>query len=154
MSEIAESGGAAVHGVVMNLSPVKESKKNTSVQYFHGTISDGRKSVRVVSFDPPLRLSLQLSRTKRSSVAVVNCQVKTGRGDSNVEIMATNRTKVEDSPRKFSLPSTSETANKEPIQEAECRARFSCQSTRDGDHESEGSVSSRESEKQGWERTA
>ena len=43
VSEIAESGGAAVHGVVTNLSPVKESKKNTSVQYFHGTISDGRK---------------------------------------------------------------------------------------------------------------
>ena len=60
MSEIAESGGAAVHGVVMNLSPVKESK-NTSVRYFHGTISDGRKSVRVVSFDPALQLSLQLS---------------------------------------------------------------------------------------------
>ena len=54
VSEAEESVGAAVHGVVTQLSPVKVSKRNPTVRYFDGKMSDGRKSVRVVSFDPSL----------------------------------------------------------------------------------------------------
>ena len=51
-------------------------------------------------------------------MAVVDCQVKAGRGDSGVDldITATNRTKVEASPRKFTLPTPSETPKEEPTQ--------------------------------------
>ena len=46
-SDIEESTGACVHGVVTHLSPVKVSKRNSSVRYFDGQMSDGRKSVRL-----------------------------------------------------------------------------------------------------------
>ena len=95
--EIEESEGAAVHGVVTELSPVKVSK-NCRVRYFDRKMSDGEKSVHVVSFDPALRISLEQSRMERSGVAVINCQVKAGRGGGDKEIVATNRKKVEDSP--------------------------------------------------------
>ena len=46
-SDIEESTGACVHGVVAHLSPVKVSKRNSSVRYFNGQMSDGRKSVHL-----------------------------------------------------------------------------------------------------------
>ena len=45
---------AKVHGVVTRLSPVKTSK-NTKRQYFDAAMTDGKKSVRMVSFLPSLR---------------------------------------------------------------------------------------------------
>ena len=47
---IPEINRAAVHGIVMELSPIKDSIRNKSVRYFYG-----QKSVRVVSSDPSLR---------------------------------------------------------------------------------------------------
>ena len=40
VSYIGESTGACVHGVVTQLLPVKVSKRNSSVRYFDGKISD------------------------------------------------------------------------------------------------------------------
>ena len=66
---------------------------------------------------PSLQPSLELSRAEGSSMAILNCQVKAGRGDGSVdlEITATNHTKVEASPRKFTLPTPSEAAEEEPM---------------------------------------
>ena len=36
VSEIEDSQGAAVHGVITNLSPVKVSRRNAKVHYFDG----------------------------------------------------------------------------------------------------------------------
>ena len=117
VSDIEESQGAAVHGVITNLSPVKVSRRNAKVHYFDGKISDGRKSVRLVAFDPSLRSAMESSRSKGSSVRLVNCLVKAGGGSSGkvegvVEIMATSRSKVEISPRKFVV--TTGPADEEP----------------------------------------
>ena len=100
VSEMEESAAAEVHGVVTELSPVKVSRKNSSVKYFDAKLSDGRKVVRLVSFDPTLRESLEQLRSEGSTVAVSNCQVKDGR-DGEKEIVATTRTKVQASPRKM-----------------------------------------------------
>ena len=41
ISEFSGScSSATVHGVVLELSPVKESRKNSSMIYFHGKVSD------------------------------------------------------------------------------------------------------------------
>lgn len=42
VSEIQEATSASVHGVLIDVSPVKKSRKNEAVPYFHGEISDGR----------------------------------------------------------------------------------------------------------------
>ena len=54
----ASTSSGTVHGVfVGELSPVKTSSKNRAVKYFDGRFSEGKKTVRLVSFDPNLRIS-------------------------------------------------------------------------------------------------
>ena len=43
---------AVVHGVDSELSPVKQSTKNR--KYFQAQLSDGKKTIKVVGFDPAL----------------------------------------------------------------------------------------------------
>ena len=54
-SEIEASDSACVHGIVTDLSPIKKNRKNEAVRYFQGELSDGKKFVRVISFDPSLQ---------------------------------------------------------------------------------------------------
>ena len=59
ISEVCESQGATVHGVVVGeLSPVKDSRGKAGLPYFEGQLSDGKKTVRMVSFEPKLRSDL------------------------------------------------------------------------------------------------
>ena len=101
------SEGVTVHGVITELSPVKVSCKNSEVRYFRRKVSDGVKTIRVVSFEPCLRSKLEKSRVEGSTVSIVNCQIKQALqvGSSEYEIVASKRSKVEASPtRKFELP--------------------------------------------------
>ncbi len=105
VSEIEECQSATVHSVVTQLSPVKTSRKNSSVRYFDGRMSDGKKSVRVVCFDPTKRGALEDVRAKGSAVSVANCNVKGASGSKEeMEIVTTNQSRVESSPRKFVVP--------------------------------------------------
>ncbi len=76
VSEVEECPSATVHGVVTQVSPVKTSRRNPSVRYFDGRITDGKKSVRVVCFDPSMRSALEDARATSSSISVENCNVK------------------------------------------------------------------------------
>ena len=51
---------AKVHGVITELSPVKLSRKNQ--KYFSGKITDGKKLIRVLSFEPSLHGAMAKSR--------------------------------------------------------------------------------------------
>ena len=55
---------------------MKKSRKNASLSYFHGELSDGKKLVRMVSFDPSLQSEMKKAQESESVVAVANCQVK------------------------------------------------------------------------------
>lgn len=54
-----EYESATVHGIMTEVSPVKSSSSNPKVKYFTGKMSDGSKTVRVISFDPALRTARQ-----------------------------------------------------------------------------------------------
>ena len=43
------SADVNIHGIVTQLSSVKVSRKNDKVKYFDGSVSDGKKSMRLVS---------------------------------------------------------------------------------------------------------
>ena len=109
--DVSDIGGpteaATVSGIITELSPVKVSRKNSQVKYFSGKVTDGKKTVRVVSFDPSLRNQMEKSRMEGSAVSIVNCQIKqsTQVGSSDYEILASTRSTVEASPtKKFQLP--------------------------------------------------
>ena len=44
------STSAVVQGVISSLSPIKKGWKKPNSKYFHGCVSDGKRSMRFVSF--------------------------------------------------------------------------------------------------------
>ena len=62
VSEMEEDTNVTVHGVVVELSPVKTSNKDAKIKYFSGRVSDGKKAARVICFEPDLRPSLERFR--------------------------------------------------------------------------------------------
>ena len=100
---ISAESCATIHGVVTALSPVKCSKKNSKTKYFTGTLSDGAKKLRMVSFDTRLRPQLCESLKDRTSVVLNGCSVKEGQAGS-LEIVSNGKTKIERSSREFSIP--------------------------------------------------
>ena len=51
VSEIEEKKGVCIHGIPVNVSPVKESLSSKGVFYFEANLSDGKHSARLVPFD-------------------------------------------------------------------------------------------------------
>lgn len=100
-----ESTSATVHGVMTELSPVKVSRKNASVRYCDCRMTDGKSSVRMVCFEPSLRNALESARKKKEAVSVVGCSVKQARNkEERVEIIASKRSTIVPSPRKYAIP--------------------------------------------------
>ena len=54
MSNLQPAKKARIHGVVKSLSPVKLSKSKT-YRYFDLQLTDGKKTVRAVAFEPRYR---------------------------------------------------------------------------------------------------
>ncbi len=81
-----------VHGVVTELSPVKASKRNPSTKYLTGKITDGKTTMRFVSFDPSLRRTVDGYCKGSTPVALSQCQVKeTALSGSRFEQMTSPR---------------------------------------------------------------
>lgn len=106
VSQIEEGAGVTVHGVVVDLSPIKSSRTNPDLKYFSGKLSDGKTVARMISFHPQLRPSFEESRKKRSSIAMVNCTIKEAKYESGLEIVGSSHTLVQSSPKKFKLDET------------------------------------------------
>lgn len=113
VSEIAPTKSATVHGIfVGETSPVKCSKSNSSVKYFHTRLTDGKKTVRVVSFEPKLRSDIEKAREDGVEVAVSKCSVQKGKRPGgtecdDLEIIVGSRTNLSKSPKKFKVDETS-----------------------------------------------
>ena len=106
VSEVCEAKGATVHGMLIGeLSPVKESRSTVGVRYFEGQFSDGKKTVRIVSFEPKLRSDLERLKNSSESVALMNCSVQKSKrpGSDELEIVAGSRSSCMPSPKKFKV---------------------------------------------------
>ena len=104
VSEVCEMKGATVHGMpVGELSPVKDSRSKVGVRYFEGQLSDGKKTVRIVSFEPKLRSDLERMKNSSESLALMNCSVQKCKwpGSEDLEIVAGSRSSCMPSPKKF-----------------------------------------------------
>ena len=103
---VAPSSSATVHDVfVGDVSPVKTSRKNTSVKYFESQLCDGKKTVRVVSFEPKFRNEIEDAKNGQYGVALKNCCVKMSRLTDNdeFEIIAGHKTSILKFPKKFRI---------------------------------------------------
>ena len=52
ISELTEESINAVHNRIVDISPVKTSKKDTRVKYIEGRLTDGKEVCRFVSLSP------------------------------------------------------------------------------------------------------
>jgi len=99
---VSSSGSVTVHGMVVGqVSPVKKSC-NTGVEWFNSSFTDGKKTLRLISFDPKLRDQFEEAQKSRSPIAVKNCVVKRGRTDE-LEILLNGRSSLSQSPKKFKV---------------------------------------------------
>ena len=97
--------GVSIHGVMTELSPIKVSQKNTNVKYFTGKITDGKKTLRMVSSDSVLGQRLNTYQKDVVPVCLTECQVKDASGSADFEIVASpRRTNALKSEKKFELP--------------------------------------------------
>ncbi len=101
VSDMSISNSAMVHGV----SPVKCNRTKAEVKHFEGQLSDGKKTVRMVWFEPKLRAEVEQARVSGEGVAVTNCCVQESKkpGCEALEIVAGNRTTVVKSPKKYRI---------------------------------------------------
>ena len=93
---------ATVHGVVVGLSPVKDSRTKTR-KWFDGEIANSETVKHFVSFDSRLWHAMDKSHEERSAIVLKNCSIQKSRRTLNFEIIANDKTKVDSSPRKFQL---------------------------------------------------
>jgi len=104
------SSSATIHGVVVGeMSPVKTSRKNSSMKYFDERFGDGKTTVRFVSFDPTLRNKLDDLRKSDSGVVLQNCLIKR-KAPEDFELQLNNRSTVLSSPKKFKVSEDSVSA--------------------------------------------
>ncbi len=109
MSELDEpKTNVTVYGVVTQLSHVKNSRKN--IKYFNAKLSDGRKTVRMVSFNAGLHSTMEKAKEAKETLMLVNCKVTAASGTSSsedaVELVASGYTHVKQAPvkRQLELP--------------------------------------------------
>ena len=77
VSEVASSGTGTIHDIIVaQVSPAKSSKKRPDVKYFERQISDGVKTMRLVSFEPNLRCKVKEPQKAKHGVALQNCSFK------------------------------------------------------------------------------
>ena len=91
-----------VHGVVTHLSPIKKSCTNR--HYFQAQLSDGTKSIEVVSFDPSLRPSMDTSQKDRKAIKLTNCRVQKELTKPDPEIFLNNHSQITKSPCEIHVP--------------------------------------------------
>jgi len=92
-----------VYGLVVGqVSPIKSSKSKSGVRYFDGSFSDGRKTLRMISFDPKLHEQFEEAQKSQSSVALKNCIVKRERSNK-LEILVNSKSSLIKSSKKFKV---------------------------------------------------
>ena len=111
VSELKQASTASVHGALLQLSPIKTSRKNKDIKYFDAQISDGLKIARLVSFDSSLHSDMKKMKDNSETINVTNCKVKECHGagvdSENVfspfEIVVGTKSKLQNSPKKFKI---------------------------------------------------
>ena len=93
-----------IRGVVTEVSPVKESRKNPNTKYFTGKISDGKKTMRAISFDPKLRNKLDDYCKTGTSLALTECEIKEDSAKAGFEIKLTRGTAASKLEKVYELP--------------------------------------------------
>ena len=71
---------------------------------FESRFTDGKKVLRMVSFEHKLKSEVDQAKESGKGVAIINCAVKTSKANSEeMEIVCGSKTKLVNSPKKFKI---------------------------------------------------
>ena len=105
VSEVKEASSCTtVCGVITTLSPIKVSTKNSQLKYYDGEICDGKKSIRIVSFNSRLRDEMEKAHQEKAPLAVVDCASCFSKDSSGFEVVVSNHTKIKNAQKEYDLP--------------------------------------------------
>ena len=84
------------------------SKKNSARKYFKADFTDGKKTLKFVSYDPPLRAKMEEWKNEKKPLTIMNCSIKQSTYAAtvgNFELYGKSGTKVIPNPeKKFHIP--------------------------------------------------
>ncbi len=104
ISEVGENTSVTVHGALLEMSPVKTSRKNAGVKYLEGRVTDGKDVCRFVSFSPA-KVKEEWEGVKEkgggSGLSLVNCDIKKSRFGSGYELVLSEKSCIMCSPKRF-----------------------------------------------------
>ncbi len=109
ISELGEKPSVTVHGALLDMSPIKTSKRNTDVKYMEGRLTDGLDVLRFVSFSPAKikgKLDEVLENADQNAdqaISLVNCAIKKSKIGSGFELVLSDKSTVSRLPKKFKV---------------------------------------------------
>ena len=86
VSDMQVTKHARIHGVMTEISPMKDSKNGKS-KYFNGKICDGKTSARFVCFDKKMHEKLSNITEKKQPLVLSNCEVKESKYSTGLEVV-------------------------------------------------------------------
>ena len=75
---------ASLHAVVSSLSPVKKGRNS---DYFEGTVTDGKSTVRLIGFKRSQQSKIQRFMYKQQPILLDDCEINTAGRGPRMEIM-------------------------------------------------------------------
>ena len=104
VSDLQPASNATVHGVFVEVSPLKDCKTKKGVKYCEGSLSDGKKRARVVVFASRLHQQIVKAQKEGTNVALEDSIVQTNQWrPQDLKIIANARTKIQPSPKRFKV---------------------------------------------------
>ena len=91
---------ANVHGVLMQLSPVKKGKRSN---FFEGQMSDGTSRMHFVGFKAEQRKKLVDFSQSGKPVELKDCEIKVSRQGHQMEVLLKNSTEISTSRKTFDV---------------------------------------------------
>ena len=98
--ELQIGDNMTIHGKLLELSPIKTSRKKENCKCFMGKLSDGLQTTRFVSFEAHLRNKMDKLREEDSSVSLSNYHVQENKYEpGTLEILTSKNSTVSPSPK-------------------------------------------------------
>ena len=93
-----ECDNASVHGIIVDVTSIRSTKRYSARKYFNADVTDGKETLKLVCFNPPMRSRIEKYKKSRKPCTIKNCSIKISTypptmGD--LELHCTAKTKVE-----------------------------------------------------------
>lgn len=98
-----ECKNASVHGIIVDVSSIRSTKRYSARKYFDANITDGKETLKFVCFNPTMHRAVERMKQRKKPCTIKNCTIKFSvypptAGD--FELHHTAETKVVANPRK------------------------------------------------------